>query len=88
MVAAVWGVVKKGLIEPETPLPEGVRVQILLPATALVVAPETEPAGANSRQEDILNARRALIRSLPGKYRLISSEVYIEAKRGEAGDDA
>ena len=73
--------VKEGLVEPETPLPEGVRVQILLP-DAPAVFPETKPIGANNSLVDILDARKALIRSLPGKYRLISSEDYMEAKRG------
>jgi hypothetical protein len=83
MIAAIWGVVKEGVVEPETPLPEGVRVQILLPDSS-AVSPETKPIEANGSQEDILDARKALIHSLPGKYRLISSEDYMEAKRGEA----
>jgi hypothetical protein len=33
-MATIWGVVKGGLIVPETPLPEGIRVEIHLPPEA------------------------------------------------------
>jgi hypothetical protein len=33
--------------------------------------------------EDALELRRKLINSLPGKYRLISSEEYLREKHGE-----
>jgi len=32
MTAAIWGVVKNGLVVPQAPLPEGARVRIVLGA--------------------------------------------------------
>jgi hypothetical protein len=44
---------------------------------------EIKPSGANLPPEDALEVRRKLILSLPGKYRLISSEEYLREKHGE-----
>jgi hypothetical protein len=38
----VWGVVKQGVVVPDSPLPEGTRVEIRLPDTAMAVPPELQ----------------------------------------------
>jgi hypothetical protein len=40
MATSVWGIVKEGLVVPDSPLPEGARVEIVLPEAALDVPPE------------------------------------------------
>jgi hypothetical protein len=38
MAQTMWGVVKEGVVRPDSPLPEGTRVQIVVPD-----GPELEP---------------------------------------------
>jgi hypothetical protein len=43
MPRTIWGVVKEGVVQPETPLPEGARVQIVVfeeSGNAAAVSPE------------------------------------------------
>jgi hypothetical protein len=40
MATTVGGVVKKGLVVPDTPLPEGARVEIVLPEVPDDIPPE------------------------------------------------
>jgi hypothetical protein len=42
MAVTVWGIVKEGVVMPETPLPEGTRVQILLPDVPTEIPPELQ----------------------------------------------
>jgi len=39
-MATVWGVVREGVIVPDSPLPEGTRVEIRLPDSSSEVPPE------------------------------------------------
>ncbi len=41
-MATVWGVVKEGVVVPDAPLPEGVRVEIRLPEPAGGTPPELQ----------------------------------------------
>jgi hypothetical protein len=40
MATSVWGIVKEGLVVPDAPLPEGARVEIVLPDVPVEVPPE------------------------------------------------
>jgi hypothetical protein len=40
MAGSIWGVVKEGHVVPDAPLPEGARVEILLPDGPSGVPPE------------------------------------------------
>jgi hypothetical protein len=42
MAVTLWGIVKDGLIVPPTPLPEGARVQIVLPDPSPDIPPELQ----------------------------------------------
>jgi len=42
MTTTIWGIVKDGLIVPQTPVPEGARVQILVPLEAPLLPPELQ----------------------------------------------
>ena len=42
MAATVWGIVKEGVVVPNTPLPEGARVEILVPDGPSDVPPELQ----------------------------------------------
>jgi len=42
MATMIWGIVKEGKIVPQTPLPEGLQVQITLPEETVVVPPELQ----------------------------------------------
>ncbi|MCI0685300.1 MAG: hypothetical protein L0Y71_24645 [Gemmataceae bacterium] len=39
---AIWGVVKNGLVIPQTPLPEGARVQIVVDTEAPALPPDLQ----------------------------------------------
>jgi hypothetical protein len=41
-MATVWGVVKEGVVVPDSPLPEGTRVEIRLPDPSLEIPPELQ----------------------------------------------
>jgi hypothetical protein len=42
MATTVWGIVKEGLVVPQSPLPEGACVQITLPDAPPEVTPEMQ----------------------------------------------
>jgi hypothetical protein len=42
MATSVWGIVKEGLVVPDAPLPEGARVEIVLPDVPTEVPPELQ----------------------------------------------
>jgi hypothetical protein len=42
MNSTMWGVVKGGLIIPQSPLPEGARVQILVPSETTELPPDLQ----------------------------------------------
>jgi len=42
MTTTIWGIVRDGKIVPQTPLPEGLHVQITLPENVSAVPPELQ----------------------------------------------
>ncbi len=42
MASTIWGVVKEGKVIPESPLPEGLKVEITLPEQVRLVPPELQ----------------------------------------------
>jgi hypothetical protein len=42
MATTVWGIVKEGLVLPQSPLPEGARVQIVLPDALPDIPPDLQ----------------------------------------------
>jgi hypothetical protein len=41
-MTTIWGIVKDGLIVPQAPVPEGARVQILLPTESPELPPDMQ----------------------------------------------
>jgi hypothetical protein len=42
MASTIWGIVKEGKIIPDSPLPDGLKVEITLPDQVRVVPPELQ----------------------------------------------
>ena len=42
MATMIWGIVREGRIVPQTPLPEGLEVQISVPEETVLVPPELQ----------------------------------------------
>jgi hypothetical protein len=68
MARTIWGIVRAGQITPEIPLPEGARVQIILPDVSTEVPAELQAelaawdrasAEALKRVEDLAAERHA-----------------------------
>ena len=49
MATLIRGIVKEGKIIPQTPLPEGLEVEIALPEDTLVVPPESKRSSMPGR---------------------------------------